>query len=78
MAPAPASRADGVTTTGIGMANVSERLRVLFGDKAGMTVASNQGEGTIIRLELPVVQTVEDAVPGFAEIVYEARSSTPR
>jgi hypothetical protein len=29
-------------------------------------------------LELPVVQTVEDAVNGFAEIVYEARSSTPR
>jgi two-component system LytT family sensor kinase len=78
MTPAPAARADGVTTTGIGMANVEERLRVLFGDKATMTVASNQGEGTIIRLELPVVQTVEDGVPTFAEIVYETRSSSPR
>ena len=38
---------------GIGMANISERLQVLYGDTARMTIDSHEGKGTTITLELP-------------------------
>jgi two-component system LytT family sensor kinase len=57
---------------GIGMANISERLHVLYGDTARMTIDSHQGKGTLVRIRLPLLQA-ESAVPeGF----YEERSST--
>jgi two-component system, LytTR family, sensor kinase len=40
---------------GIGMANVAERLKVLYGDSARMTIDSRNGSGTLIRLRLPVL-----------------------
>jgi LytS/YehU family sensor histidine kinase len=59
---------------GIGMANISERLRVLYGDTARMTIDSQRGKGTLVRIRLPLLQA-ESAVPeGF----YEERSSTRR
>ena len=59
---------------GIGMANISERLEVLYGNTARMTVDSQPGKGTLIRLRLPLIQS-DSAVPeGF----YEERSSTRR
>lgn len=59
---------------GIGMANISERLQVLYGDTARMTIDSHQGKGTLVRIRLPLLQA-ESAVPeGF----YEERSSTRR
>ena len=64
----------GWTGMGIGMANISERLQVLYGDMARMTVDSQPGKGTLVRLRLPLLQA-ESAVPeGF----YEERSSTRR
>jgi sensor histidine kinase YesM len=45
----------GIGGTGIGMANVVERLKVLYGDTAGMVVDSRHGEGTAIRLRLPIL-----------------------
>ncbi|HXY14377.1 MAG TPA: histidine kinase [Terriglobales bacterium] len=60
--------------TGIGLANVAERLKVLYGDTARMTIDSHQGKGTIIRLRLPLLQS-ESAVPAA---VYEERSSVRR
>ena len=42
-------------STGIGMANVAERLKVLYGDTATMMVESREGVGTQIRLRLPVL-----------------------
>ncbi|MFB3814360.1 MAG: sensor histidine kinase [Terriglobales bacterium] len=51
----------GLGGTGIGMANVMERLKVLYGDTAGMTMDSRTGEGTLIRLRVPVLQSVEGA-----------------
>ena len=57
---------------GIGMANISERLQVLYGDTARMTIDSHRGKGTLVRIRLPLLQA-ESAVPeGF----YEERSST--
>ena len=41
---------------GIGMANVSERLQVLYGDTARMTIDSHEGKGTLIRIRLPLVE----------------------
>jgi two-component system, LytTR family, sensor kinase len=52
--------------TGIGMANVVERLKVLYGDTAAMVVDSRQGQGTAIRLRLPIL-AIE--TPAAASIV---------
>jgi len=59
---------------GIGMANVSERLQVLYGDTARMTIDSREGKGTLVRIRLPLLQAM-GAVP---ESFYEERSSTRR
>jgi two-component system, LytTR family, sensor kinase len=56
---------------GIGMVNVAERLHVLFGDEAKMIVQSRDGQGTLVILEIPVLQ--QDS-PG--DSLYAARSST--
>jgi two-component system, LytTR family, sensor kinase len=45
----------GLGGTGIGLANVAERLKVLYGDTARMTIDSNEGKGTLIRLRLPAL-----------------------
>jgi len=73
----PASPAiDSVSTrgSGIGMANVSERLQVLYGEAARMTVDSHEGKGTLVRIRLPLLQAA-GAVP---EAFYEERSITRR
>jgi two-component system LytT family sensor kinase len=58
---------------GIGMYNVAERLRVLYGANAHMTVQSTPGMGTRISIELPLLQT--DKEFSAASAIYEARSS---
>jgi len=52
----------GLGGTGIGLANIAERLKVLYGDTARMTIDSNEGKGTLIRLRLPVLQS-EGVIP---------------
>ena len=64
----------GLGGTGIGMANVAERLKVFYGDTAKMTIDSFEGKGTLVRIRLPVLPTATDAVVP----VYEARSTTRR
>jgi two-component system, LytTR family, sensor kinase len=62
------------TGMGIGMANISERLQVLYGDTARLTIDSHEGKGTLIRIRLPLIES-DSAVPeGF----YAERSSTRR
>ncbi len=73
----------GMGGTGIGMANVIERLKVLYGDTAGMTIDSRTGEGTRVRLQVPVLQSVEGTpAAGLTAAApaghYELRSSTQR
>lgn len=63
----------GLGKGGIGMANVAERLKVLYGDTARMTIDSPNGSGTLVRLKLPVLP--EDV---SLATVHEDRSSTRR
>jgi two-component system LytT family sensor kinase len=67
-------RPTGLGGNGIGIANIAERLKVLYGDKAKMTIDGHQGKGTLVRLRLPVLPT-EGAIP---PTLYEERSSTLR
>ena len=39
--------------TGIGLSNVAERLRVIYGASAGVTLESRLGAGTVVRLAIP-------------------------
>jgi sensor histidine kinase YesM len=43
----------GADGSGIGLRNVGERLRVIYGDLAGLQLTSEPGRGTVARLELP-------------------------
>ena len=45
-------------TMGIGLRNVRERLRVMYGDRSALHLTSALGRGTVARLEIP------DPVPG--------------
>ncbi len=60
--------------SGIGMANISERLNVLYGDTARMTIDSHEGKGTLVRIRLPLLQNAGAVPEGF----YEERSITRR
>jgi sensor histidine kinase YesM len=42
---------------GIGVSNVNERLKVLFGDDYRLWVDSQPGRGTRIEIEVPELQT---------------------
>jgi two-component system, LytTR family, sensor kinase len=60
--------------SGIGMANISERLQVLYGDAARMTIDSHEGKGTLVRIRLPLLQAAGAVPEGF----YDERASTRR
>jgi two-component system, LytTR family, sensor kinase len=62
----------GLGQGGIGMANIAERLKVLYGETARMTIDSPNGNGTLVRLKLPVLPSE------ISQAVYEERSSTRR
>ena len=59
---------------GIAMANIAERLQVLYGDTARMTIDSHEGKGTLIRIRLPLIESASSVPEGF----YAERSSTRR
>jgi two-component system LytT family sensor kinase len=63
--------------SGIGMANVAERLMVLFGDTAHMAVNNSQTGGTLVQISLPIYQAHRVA-QGPAGVLQEVRSSTLR
>ncbi len=46
---------------GIGISNVHERLRLLYGDQFKMDIRSQEGEGTQIHIEIPEVSAAEPA-----------------
>ncbi|HEY1263393.1 MAG TPA: histidine kinase [Terriglobales bacterium] len=72
MGPVPLDRLGEGSRPGIGMSNVAERLKVLYGDAAAMTIESGEGKGTLVRISLPVLQS-EGAIPSE---LYAERSST--
>jgi len=71
------TRSQQANGTGIGMANVAERLNVLYGGAASMTVDSHEGKGTLVRLRLPLLDA-ESALPAAIYDRSAERSSTRR
>ncbi len=51
-----------VYVEGIGLSNVRERLRVLYGDDFRLEIESHEGQGTIIRIDVP------ELVPAIPEV----------
>ena len=49
----PENRMPQVYMDGIGISNVHERLKVLYGNAFRMDILSREGEGTLIRIEVP-------------------------
>jgi len=47
--------------TGVGLANIRERLQLLYGTKAGLTIAENPGGGTRVTVSVPY-KPVQDGV----------------
>ncbi len=47
--------------TGIGMRNVRERMKVLYGDLAAVEINSRPGRGTQVRLLMPILETGAEA-----------------
>lgn len=43
----------GTSGTGVGLANTRERLQLLYGNKASLTVTENTPSGTIVRIQVP-------------------------
>lgn len=74
MGAAQLEESSGWSGMGIGMANISERLQVLYGDTARMTIDSHEGKGTLVRIRLPLVEAASSVPEGF----YAERSSTRR
>jgi len=57
----PAERLREVYGGGIGISNVNERLRLLYGDQFKMEIRSQEGQGTVIHIEVPELARVESA-----------------
>jgi two-component system LytT family sensor kinase len=55
----PADRLAGVMDRGIGLRNVNERLRVIYGDSCQLRLHSVAGVGTSVRLEVPDITLPE-------------------
>ncbi len=55
------AKLDTIFTSGIGVSNVNERLRVLFGPGYRLTIDSQPGVGTQTLIELPEVERTVDA-----------------
>ncbi len=48
--------------TGIGLANIRERLKLLYGDRASMVVADNAPSGTVVTLTVPYQAQTREGV----------------
>ena len=46
-------------SSGIGLANVRERLRVIYGATYQLKLTSEPGKGTLARIEVPEFETAE-------------------
>ena len=58
----PEERLATLLEQGIGVSNVNERLKVLFGDEYRMWIDSQPGRGTRIEIDLPELQNALAAV----------------
>lgn len=51
--------------SGVGLSNVHERLKILFGEEYGVTISSTPGEGTSVHLRVPLL--LDTSVEGEEE-----------
>ncbi|WP_336774112.1 cache domain-containing sensor histidine kinase [Paenibacillus sp. MMO-58] len=49
--------------SGIGVRNVNDRIKLLFGEEYGVTITSEIGEGTRVKIRIPLLQSNND--PNF-------------
>jgi two-component system LytT family sensor kinase len=61
----PEDRMSQVYVDGIGISNVHERLRVLYGADFRMDISSREGEGTRIRIDVPELITADSHSSAF-------------
>jgi two-component system LytT family sensor kinase len=66
----PEQRRHGILESGIGISNVHERLKVLYGQDFSMKIESQAGKGTAIRIEIPELITAGQ--PASAETAQAA------
>ncbi|PYV22494.1 MAG: sensor histidine kinase [Acidobacteria bacterium] len=59
----PDERRSEVYESGIGISNVRERLKVLYGQLSSLRIESNPGRGTTIRFEIPELVASREAAP---------------
>lgn len=59
-----AGQADDADTHGIGLRNVNERLRVIYGNEYQMRLSHEPGDGTVARIEIPEMLMAERATRG--------------
>jgi two-component system LytT family sensor kinase len=57
-----AERLEVALTEGIGLSNVDERLRVIYGSEASLRLTSEAGRGTVAHIEVPITPPQERAV----------------
>jgi two-component system, LytTR family, sensor kinase len=57
----PAERLREAYSGGIGISNMNERLHLLYGDQYKMQIHSEEGQGTVIHIEVPELARVESA-----------------
>jgi two-component system LytT family sensor kinase len=50
-------------SSGIGLTNVNERLRVLYGAMGRLTISGSPGKGALARVEIPFMAMTEPAAP---------------
>ena len=53
-------RLDAPMASGIGLANVREPLRVIYGATSQLVLTSEPGKGTRVRLDIPELTAVEE------------------
>jgi two-component system, LytTR family, sensor kinase len=58
----PPDRLPQVMTGGIGLRNVNERLRVLYGASGRFTLVGEPGQGAVARVEIPYAPAVEQRI----------------
>ncbi len=66
----PEERMPQVYVDGIGISNVHERLRVLYGNDFELKISSRRGAGTLIRIEVPeLVSEMPGASAGLTDVL---------